>query len=237
MPNLFMRSANSNPKLKKLVTIVFLFLFLVLACQFFISSILIVRPEQEITHWETSKMPIDSAQAYTIGSRLERAERLSFLPFQLKDTSKINELYSRLYLALSLIENPKSNLELAELHAIKLTQAAPSNYLGWTLLAQSKIYKDNYTWEDQSALTKALTLAPFERKNQIRLLPLVIENWLLLSNKNQELTLELIGSALNDPSTDHIAAGYMREFDNIIPFNPLIDNSPLSGRIRRMLKQ
>ena len=154
-----------------------------------------------------------------------------------KDKNKINQLLSRLYLVLSSVENSKDNLVLAELHAAKLTQNAPSDYLGWTLLAQSKIYKDNYTWEDQSALTKALTLAPFERKNQIRLLPLVIENWLLLSNKNQELTLELIGSALNDPSTDHIAAGYMREFNNIIPFNPLIDNSPLSGRIRRMLKQ
>ncbi|WP_342806495.1 hypothetical protein [Alteromonas sp. M12] len=230
-------SPNKLAKISKLACIAFLSFLLILACQFFISSVLIVKPEQTISLWENKKKPVDAAQALTIIYRLERAERLAFLPLRLRDSTKINELYSRLYLTLALLEHPESNLISAEHYALLLTQEAPSDYLGWTLLAQSKVNNENYNWEDQSALTKTLTLGPFERTNQIRLVPLLIENWATLSLKNKALASNMLHAALNELHMSRLAAMNMRKFGNIEPFRRLIANSRYNDRIQRVLLQ
>ncbi|MFA3791380.1 hypothetical protein AB6T38_09705 [Aliiglaciecola sp. SL4] len=223
--------------IKRLISLLLLLAFLMIAFQFLISSILIVKPEQTISQWENKNLPIDIEQAESIISRLSRAEKLSLLPFKLTDKNKINELYSRLYLVLAEVEQSTANLQLAEYYALKMTHSAPSHYLGWTLLAQSRITRLDYTWEDQSALSKSLRLGPFERKNQIRLIPIIVEHWERLTSKNKLLANNMLRASLNELHMSRSVALNMRQFKNTIPFKQLIANSKFKQRIMRVLEQ
>ncbi|GAB2681966.1 hypothetical protein [Aliiglaciecola aliphaticivorans] len=208
-----------------------------IAFKFLFSSILIIKPEYTISQWEERKQKLDCTEALQLLERLQRAENQSFVGIHLIDELKINELYSRLYLVLANTKKPNSNLESAKLYATRLIESAPTHYLGYTLLTQSILDSQTDLVDWQSALNKSLTLGRFEIKNQIRLLPIIIQHWENITLENKELALPMLHQVLNDIHTDYIAAKYMRKFNNIAPFEKLIENSRNQDRIRRMLKK
>lgn len=220
---------------RRILLSIFLLAFLVISFQFFVASLLLVKPENTISQWEKGKANINLVEAEQILTRLVRAETSAMGLLKTYDPVKINELRSRLFVLQAKRESPQENYRQAREYASRVTELAPSHYLGWALLAQAQLSDPGYIWKDQNALTKALTTGPFERKNQTRLFRLLIEHWELLSRENKQLTWAMHNSALSDRHTAYMVTRTMRKYKKTAIFSELLSSSTNSERLAKEL--
>ncbi|MDO6712869.1 hypothetical protein Q4567_19200 [Aliiglaciecola sp. 2_MG-2023] len=228
---------NYRHSLGRLVIFLALSVFLMIAFKFMMSSILIIKPEYTISQWEDGRGKLDNTEALQILDRIQRAENQSILGIHFVDELKLNELYTRLYLILAQTQKQNIHLGSAERYATKVIDKAPSHYLGYTLLTQSIVDSQTDHTEWQITLKRSLTLGRFEINNQRRLLPIIIQHWEKLTPENRELALPMLNQALNDIHSDYIAAKYMRKYNNVMPFEKLIENSKNQDRINQILQK
>ncbi|GAC12897.1 hypothetical protein [Aliiglaciecola lipolytica] len=229
--------ALSTNSASRFVVAILLLAFFFIAFKFFVASLLLVRPENTISQWEKDKQQASLEDTKQILTRIELAEKSAVGAFTINDPIKINELKSRLFLINTTLEQSQNHYKQAHQFSLQLTELAPSHYLGWTLLAQTQLSNPDYNWNDQNALTRALETGPFERKNQVRLLPLLIEHWSLLNAKNQELARVMLNSSLNELHTAYVAIRAMRKFNNASTFSELLASSKYHERLAKELSK
>lgn len=177
-------------KLPSIISAVICIIFALLSLFLFWSSVLTVRPEAVITQWEQNKKEVNQELAITMIARLKQS--IAINPLDANSHLLIAKYYEILALT-----KPNKYAELAENEYKQTIKHQPSWGYAWGKLAkfynnQEQLSEANFMY----ALSKAMLLGPYERKNQAVMIPLLFKHWSLIKNSKQKQAKKLIKHAV-----------------------------------------
>lgn len=219
-----------NLRVRQTLLIGLLLGFAFLSASIAFSSALLVQPKWLIEQWETKKITVDIKQANKLSERISRSIAL----YQNMPSGYL--LQARLQLLVAMQLNQPEAVYVAIEHAKQAITLQPSDYHGWSLLALANLKNLSKEAHSQKALSHALTIAPFEKTNQVRLLPLIISRWTTLTPNNQIRAMTMIEAALQETHTAHVAVNSMIKHQNIRPFLSLKKSAKLQKKLQLSLE-
>lgn len=224
--------ANSTwtQRIYQLLLLTLLLGFAWLSLRIALSSAMLVQPNWQISEWENRKSRFDAEQSQLISERINRAK--SFY----NDSAAGYLLQARLQLLIASKLGQPDALIAASESAQKAIAMQPSDFEGWSLLAVAQLQQAGQKAQSHSALASALTIAPFEKANQVRLLPLIISQWPRLSIDNQHLAKTMIKAVLRERHIANQAVRLMIQHQNIRPFLALEKSDALQKKLMASLE-
>ena len=207
----------------------------------FWSSVLTVRPEAVITQWEQNKEEINQALAVTMIARLKQSIAINPLD------ANSHLLMARYYEALINIElnnkgntKPNQYTELAEQEYKNAIKHQPSWDYAWGKLAN--FYSNQEQLNEANlmhALSKAMLLGPYERKNQSVIIPLLFKHWQLIESNKQDLAqaTKIIKHALKYHTHALLTLNSAKKYNQLSTLAPMLTKKWHKNRLNKYLKE
>lgn len=211
--------------------------FALLSIFLFWSSVLTVRPEAVITQWEQNKENINQELAVKMVTRLEQSIAINPLD------ANSHLLMARYYETLTSSETntePSQYSELAQQEYKSAIKHQPSWDYAWAKLAsfysdQQQINEANF----MHALSKAMLLGPYERKNQAIIIPLIFKHWSLIENNKQAQiqATKIIKHALRYNTHALLTLNSAKKYKHLSTLAPMLTQKWHKNRLKKYVRE
>jgi len=242
-----------HSKVPAITAAIICIIFALWSATWFWASVLTVRPEAVITQWEQNKEKPNQELALSMISRLNTS--IDINPLDANTHLLLARFYEKLadldfadLADLADIENaanvesnsPNQYNKLAELEYKNAIKNQPSWDYAWGKLAN--FYSNQQPLNNaniMNALSKAMLLGPYERKNQKVIIPLIFKHWPLIASNKEELiqATKIIKHALKYHTHALLTLNSAKKHQQLNTLAPMLTKKWHKNRLNKYLRE